>query len=80
MKEINVEDAASWDDEEARLNIEYLTARNRPAEVDRINELRAGLQSDISNMTKAELLAMAEERGIEANESMNKSEIIDKLS
>lgn len=41
-KQIDVEEAKSWDEEEAQLNIEYLTARNRVAEVDRINELRGG--------------------------------------
>lgn len=42
MKEINVEDAKSWDEEEAQLNIEYLSARGRLDEVNRINELRGG--------------------------------------
>lgn len=39
-KEINVEEAADWDDEEAALNDRYLRDRGRDAEADKANEIR----------------------------------------
>ena len=41
-KEINVEEAKKWDDEEAALNDRYLRDRGRDAEADRALELRGG--------------------------------------
>lgn len=85
-REINVEEAASWDDQEAADNIQYLEVRARYPELARVAELR-GVEapaeeggSDLMALTKAELLSMAEEQGANANDSMTKAEIIEQLN
>jgi hypothetical protein len=88
MKDFKIEEAADWSDEEAAEILAWL--RDRPWRYDEVNQILAargdeptgendaGSSGDMEN-TKAELLAMAEERGVEANDSMTKAEIIEAL-
>lgn len=88
-REINVEEAASWDDQEAAENIQYLEVRARYPELARVKELRGeeapaggdeGEPGDLMDLKKDELLAMADERGLDASDSMTKAEIVDLLN
>jgi hypothetical protein len=90
-KEFNIEDAADWSDEEAAEILAWL--RDRPWRYDEVNQILAargeeptgesdgGAQAapDLMEHTKAELLDMADEKGVEANDSMTKAEIIEAL-
>lgn len=86
MKQINIEEAADWSDEEAAENLAWL--RDRPwryDEVNRILELRGGEpdaevsepKPDLDSMKKADLYALAEQQGFEVNSDMTKAEIIE---
>jgi phosphosulfolactate synthase (CoM biosynthesis protein A) len=44
MKEIDVEEAASWSEEEAQYNIHYLETRTRYVEAARARELRTNVE------------------------------------
>ena len=57
MKEINVEEAASWSDEEAAYNLQYLSQRSRYEEMDRINAIRGGAPAQAVEEVQAEVLA-----------------------
>jgi hypothetical protein len=90
MKQFNIEEAADWSDEEAADIIAWL--RDRPWRYDEVNQIleargeaptgesdSLSASVDLMENTKAELLAMAEEKGVDASDSMTKAEIIEAL-
>jgi hypothetical protein len=85
-RDFNIEEAADWSDEEAAEILAWL--RERPWRYDEVNQILEARgeeptyesdSGDLMENTKAELLAMAEERGVEVSDSMTKAEIVEKL-
>ena len=86
MKNINPDEAGSWSPEELASNIRYL--EDRPwlwKTLDRVREAVASgvkpeANSDISRLSKTELLSLAEQQGANVDESNTKAEIIEALN
>lgn len=78
-KEINVEDATEWDDEEAEYNVAYLQARNRYDEANAILEARGEDKGPVPEDTSVQLEGGVEPAAAPASEleGMTVDEVLD---
>jgi hypothetical protein len=85
VKDINPEEAASWSPDELDANIRYL--EDRPwlhKTLARVREILGPEpqpeESDLTKLSKAELLSLAEQQGVEVADGSTKADIIEALN